>query len=154
MQLREGERGIHCDLQHLAIARLAKARLCPHDRSLRLQPTLTSSSAPTGSTKVREGRTRKSGKELVQLGMRARRGAQGSKSTKSPYALAHHGAPAAPPRRALTVLQELAGSGRDLRSPPKRLSHLASVWGRSPTAGFAWSPGKPFGGAPSLADCE
>lgn len=106
MQVREGERGIHCDLQHLAIARPAKARLCPHDRSLRLQPTLTSSSAPTGSTEVGEGRTGKSGKELAQLGMRARRGAQGSKSTKSSYALAHHGGREGPqehPQRPLAV---------------------------------------------------
>lgn len=103
MQL--GERGIHCDLHHLAASRPATAPLCPHDRSLWLQPTLTSRSAPMGSTEVREARTRrKSGKELVQLGTRAGRGARGSKSAKSPSKLAHHrghGAPQQHPRRPL-----------------------------------------------------
>lgn len=89
MQL--GERGgIHRDLHHLAASELATAPLCLHDRSLWLQPTLTSSSAPTGSTEVRVARTRKSGKELAQLRMRAGRGARSSKSAKSPSALAHH----------------------------------------------------------------
>lgn len=74
MQL-AGRGGIHRDLHHLAASEFA---------------TLISSSAPTGSTEVRVARTRKSGKELAQLRMRAGRGARSSKSAKSPSALAHH----------------------------------------------------------------